>query len=203
MEKIDVRKHLRTACSSENFLQYGEELITIAHLLKKCIGSNYLKELEKQKSLQKKIEYIVNNVKSITNLDRFGEYLTILFEADMLFLNDDRHLNNIAVIRKEDQFRYCPLFDFGAGVLSNTKEYPLDIEPSGLIKNVIARPFNCSFSRQVKAAQALYGKQLELAFTETDIDTALKEIDAYYPNIYATEFRDRIKTCLKIQGKKI
>lgn len=203
MEKLEVRKHQRTGCSSENFLQAGEELITIAHLLKKGVGTHYLKELEKQKNLQKKIAYIVENVERLTGLDRFGEYLTLLFEVDMLFLNDDRHLNNIAVIRKEDGFRYCPLFDFGAGLLSNTREYPLDVTPSGLIRNVVARPFNCGFTRQVHAAQTLYGKQLKWDFTGVDIQKAFEEIDRYYPKIYVAEFRDRIETCIKVQQKKL
>lgn len=203
MEKLEVRKHQRVGCSSENFLKDGEELITIAHLLKKGVGTNYLKELEKQKNLQKKIAYIVDHVERLTGLEQFGEYLTLLFEADMLFLNDDRHLNNIAVIRKEDSFRYCPLFDFGAGLLSNTREYPLDVTPSGLIRNVVARPFNCGFTRQVHAAEALYGKQLEWSFTEMDIAAVFLEIEQYYPLVYAIEFRERVETCIKIQKKKL
>lgn len=203
MERVEVRKHLKIGCSSENFLQTGEELITIANLLKKGIGTKYLKELQKQKNLQKKTAYIVEHVERLTGLDKFGEYLTLLFEADMLFLNDDRHLNNIAVIRNEDHFRYCPLFDFGAGLLSNTGEYLLDISPSGLIGNVVARPFNCSFTRQVHAAQALYGRQLEWDFTEADIEKEFKEADDCYSKAYAAEFRDRIKTCIRIQQKKL
>lgn len=203
MEKLEVRKHQRTGCSSENFLQPDEELITVAHLLKKGVGVNYLKELEKQKNLQNKIAYLVDHVERLTGLDRFGEYLTLLFEVDMLFLNDDRHLNNIAVVRKEDGFRYCPLFDFGSGLLSNTREYPLDVMPSGLIRNVVARPFNCGFTRQVHAAQALYGKQLQWDFGEVDIEAIFEEVDWYYSKIYAVEFRDRVKTCLSIQQKKL
>lgn len=202
MEKLEVRKHLRTGCSSENFLLPGEELITVAHLLKKGIGVNYLKELEKKKTLQKKISYLVDSVKELTGLDRFGSYLTLLFEVDMLFLNDDRHLNNIAIIKKDDTFRYCPLFDFGAALLSNIREYPLDIAPSGLIRNITAKPFNCSFTRQVHAAQALYGNQLYINYTDADIDNTLTEINHYYAQIYVAEFRDRIKTCLGIQQKK-
>ena len=50
MEKVEVRKHQRTGCSSKNFLEAGEELITIAHLLRKGVGASYLKELKKQNS---------------------------------------------------------------------------------------------------------------------------------------------------------
>ena len=203
LEKIEVRKHLRTGCSSENFLPKGEELITIAHLFRQGIGTDYLKILEKQKSLQKKISYIVEQVERLTGLERFGQYLTLLFEADMLFLNDDRHLNNMAVIRKEEGFRYCPLFDFGAGLLSNTREYPLDITPAGLVRNVVARPFHCGFTRQVHATQDLYGRQLEWSFAEGDLAAVFENVDAYYPEVLAAEFRERVETCVKVQGKKL
>lgn len=52
---------------------------------------------------------------SLTELDEFPQYLTLLFEIDTLVLNDDRHLNNIAVIAKDSKFAYCPIFDQGAG----------------------------------------------------------------------------------------
>jgi len=203
MEKVEVRKHQRTGCSSKNFLRADEELITIAHLLRKGVGTGYLKELKKQENLQKKITYLVENVERLTGLDKFGEYLTLLFETDMLFLNDDRHLNNIAIIRNEDGFRYCPLFDFGAGLLSNIREYPLDVVPTGLIRSVAARPFCCGFTRQVHAAQALYGRQLEWDFTEADIDKVFEEVDMYYPVVYAKEYYERVNTCIKVQEKKL
>ena len=53
-----------------------------------------------------------------TGLKEFSQYLTVLFEIDALFLNDDRHLNNIAVIEEKGKFNYCPIFDNGAGLLS-------------------------------------------------------------------------------------
>ena len=59
---------------------------------------------------------MADTTRQLTGLDRFGEYLTALFEADMLFGNEDRHLNNIAVLRRDGAFltpaprtgpRYC------------------------------------------------------------------------------------------------
>lgn len=58
----------------------------------------------------------------------------------MLFGNGDRHLNNIAVLRCGDGFDYCPIFDFGAGLLSNTRDYPMEIEPDALVRQLKAQP---------------------------------------------------------------
>ena len=41
----------------------------------------------------------------------------------MLFCNEDRRLNNIAVLHWGEEFAYCPIFDFGADLLSNTLDY--------------------------------------------------------------------------------
>lgn len=203
LEKVNIHSHPRTVCSSKNFLTEGEELMTLAGLFKKGLGPDYLKDLEKQSNLQKKILFLVENTEKLTGLTRFGEYLTLLFETDMLFLNDDRHLNNIAVIRKEGQFDYCPLFDFGAGLLSNTRDYPLDILPSGLIGKVTAKPFQCNFTRQVHAAQAVFGQQLELGFQTDDIEECFKDIENYYSKRDTADIKDRIRYCLKRQSKKL
>ena len=45
----------------------------------------------------------------LTELEQFGNYLTLLFEVDMLFGNEDRHLNNIAVLRRGEKFDHVPL----------------------------------------------------------------------------------------------
>ena len=44
----------------------------------------------------------------------------LLFEVDALFYNDDRHLNNIALIEQDEKNDYCPIFDNGAGLLCKT-----------------------------------------------------------------------------------
>lgn len=86
----------------------------------------------------------------------------MLFEIDSLFLNDDRHLNNIAVLKENDKYDYCPIFDNGAGLLSDTRLSPMEIDTKSLIKALKARPFNMSFTRQMNSARALYGRQLSM-----------------------------------------
>lgn len=78
----------------------------------------------------------------------------------MLAGNEDRHLNNIAVLCQGEGFDYSPLFDFGAGLLSNTRDYLLAIEPRAHLR-LHALPLGTTFGRQVQAAQTVYGPQLE------------------------------------------
>lgn len=74
-----------------------------------------------------------------TGLEHFPEYLTLIFEVDAFFLNDDRHLNNIAFIEENGKYSYCPIFDNSAALLSNTQLSQMDIESEALISAVTAR----------------------------------------------------------------
>ena len=75
------------------------------------LGYPLKEKLLKLSSDKKRIEYLANATAEITGLKDFPKYLTLIFEVDSLFLNDDRHLNNIAVIEKGGKFSYCPIFD--------------------------------------------------------------------------------------------
>ena len=46
---------------------------------------------------------------------------------DAVFVNEDRHMHNVAVLMSQKgEFSYCPIFDNGAGLLSDTSmDYPL------------------------------------------------------------------------------
>ena len=61
-------------------------------------------------------------------MQNMGEYLTTLFEIDALFLNQDRHLNNIALIRDKFGYKPCPIFDCGASFLLDFALYSPEIE---------------------------------------------------------------------------
>lgn len=181
MERLNVHGRGRTGCSSENFLKEGQSIITLSHLFSRQLGTPLKTKLEGLSSDKKRIQYLAEATAEYTELKEFPQYLTLLFEVDALFLNDDRHLNNIAVIEENGKFKYCPIFDNGAGLLSNIQFSPMDIEPQGLIKDIVARPFNISFTRQINTARSLYGKQLNMPhLTEKDILTELEPLLEYY-----------------------
>lgn len=180
MERINVHGRDRNGCSSADFLQPGESIITLSHLYKRT--SRSLKEaLTRLPSDKQRIEWLAKETAAFTGLEMFPQYLTLLFEVDALFLNDDRHLNNIAVLEKEGRFDYCPIFDNGAGLLSNVQTAPMDIDPAALIRSAKARPFNTTFNRQVIHARNLFGSQLQIPkLTEEAIRRELEEPLTYY-----------------------
>lgn len=202
LERVKVRRYLRTGCSSENFLQQNESIMTIADLLKKGLGPEWQKNINRA-SLKSKIKWLADTIAALTGLTRMGEYLTLIFEMDMLFLNEDRHLNNVAVLRLGESFDYCPIFDFGAGLLSNTRDYPMDILPKALIHSVQARPFNCGFTRQVHAAQEIFSPQLECSFSKADLDSIFDLAEGFYSKRDLPDIKDRIRESIRSQYKKL
>ena len=202
MERLNVHGRDRTGCSSKNFLKNGQSIITLSHLFSRQLGTSLKDKLESLSSDKKRIEYLANATAEYTGLEAFPQYLTLLFEIDALFLNDDRHLNNIAVIEKNGKFDYCPIFDNGAGLLSNTQYSPMDIDPKALIKDVLARPFNTSFNRQANTANTLYGKQLNMPLLKTkDIVAAISPLLEYYPERDRGIITDRVVTCILTRQK--
>ncbi|MBR2042303.1 MAG: hypothetical protein IJ945_08035 [Oscillospiraceae bacterium] len=181
MEKILAHGRERTGCSSRNFSE-GYSIITVNHLLSRHLGTPLKDKLESLKSDKKRIEYLAEKTKEVTGLEFFPQYLTLLFEIDAMFLNDDRHLNNIAVLEKDGKYDYCPIFDNGAGLLSDTQMSPMDIEPKGLIRLLTARPFGATFNRQRNTAESLYGKQLVMPkLIKKEILEELEPLLEYYP----------------------
>lgn len=203
MERVNAHGRDRTGCSSHNFLKEGQSIITLSHLLGRNLGSPLKEKLIKLSSDKKRIEYITDATKDYTGLDDFGKYLCLLFEIDALFLNDDRHLNNIAVIEKDGKYDYCPIFDNGAGLLSDIRTLPFDISPKAIISMLKSKPFNMSFNRQKNTVENIYGKQLDIEkFTENYITEELQPLLKYYPERDRGFISDRVTECILTRQKK-
>ena len=203
LEKAVVHGNERTVCSSRNFLKKGQSVITLSHLFKRISETPLSSKLNSLSSDRKRIEYLADTVAEYTQLEFFPQYLTLLFEIDALFLNDDRHLNNIAVIEENGSFDYCPVFDNGAGLLSNAHLSPMDISAKGLIPQLYARPFMTTFNRQRNTAQKLFGRQLSMPlFSRSDITDLLEPMLGFYPVRDRGIIRDRITECILFRQKQ-
>lgn len=204
MERLQVHGRERTGCSSRNFLEPGQALITVNRLLSSHLGKSLREKLIRLSSDKKRIAYLAEMTAEITGLEQFPQYLTLLFEVDALFCNDDRHLNNIAVIEQNGKYDYCPIFDNGAGLLSNTQLSRMDISPPALISALRARPFNTTFTRQMNTARSLYGTQLTIPkLAPNDVQKVLQPILEYYPQRDRGIIADRVEACILTRQKKL
>ena len=202
MEKMHVRGRERNGCASRNFLKAGQSLITVNRLLSRHLGIPVKQKMMRLSSDIKRIAYLADATAEYTGLVDFHRYLTLLFEIDALFCNDDRHLNNIAVIEHAKGYDYCPIFDNGAGLLSNTQISQMSISPKALVAVLYARPFNTTFTRQMNSARKLFGKQLimpKLNFTE--IRDTLQPLLEYYAERDRGIITNRVTDCILLRQK--
>lgn len=199
--QMEYNRFVYNGCCSQDFLTEHETLLTLPRLFQMYLNEDLISECERLDYTEEDcLRHIVDNVIELTGLKDFGAYLTRMLEMDMFFLNEDRHLHNIAVIYNEitEEYRYCPIFDNGGTLFSDTKMYyPLDRSLSECREVITARPISPSFEDQVNAAEDLYGQQLSFSFTENDIAKIAKS--ALEQNIYEKEVVLRVKTILEEQ----
>lgn len=79
----------------------------------------------------------------------------------------------------------------------------MEIQPRALLRQLIARPLNTTFPRQVSAARLVYGPQLQIGFTSEDVTEALAEPLEYYAERDRAYLADRVKTCIRVMEKKL
>ena len=202
IDSVDVHRTKRNASVSSNFLGEGQSIQTAYHILKRVLGPDYQKVLADEKTIPNKLKKIVDTVKEISGLQDFGQYLTLLFEVDALIANEDRHLNNIAIIEENGRYQYCPLFDNGEGFMLDNVKYPFDIETKSLMKHLRAKPFQCRFGTLLSAARDLYGSQLEISCTPDQVSEIIEKYLEWYQPMFRPFLKERIMDVVILQMKK-
>ncbi|MBS6194610.1 MAG: hypothetical protein KH828_03380 [Clostridiales bacterium] len=198
-EEIVWKNQVYRGCSSNSFLQEGEEIWTCERLFQKFYGGSLVKNMA-GKEIGEKVRYLTTSIESITGIKNFGKYVTMLLELDAFFLNEDRHTHNIAVIRSGNgDFRLCPVFDNGAALFSDTvNDYLAGASLESFYEKIEAKPFDRDFDLQMDAAEEMYGQQLQLNFTQKDVEACLKTYEPYYEK----SVTERIEEILRIQQRK-
>ncbi len=150
---------------------------------------------------KKRLEFLVDNVKKITKIQNFGVYMNKLLTIDALFLNEDRHTHNIAVLMNDKQeYKLCPIFDNGAGLLSDIMiDYSLDGDIYEEIGSVNAKTISLSFDEALHASEVLYGMNFEPRFSKDDVMKILYSKDV---NIYSEKIREKVERILFEQMRK-
>ena len=142
---------------------------------------------------------LVEQVERVTGLRNFGTYMNQLFTIDALFLNEDRHTHNMAVLMDgEGRFSLCPVFDNGGALLSDTAmDYPLSEDPVVLMREVKAKTISTDFDEQLDISEKLYGRNLRFHFTKKQVVELLGNAVEY-----EEEIRDRVASILYLQMDK-
>ena len=201
-EPVMIRSSDKTyvGCRSKNFRQEGEMLLPLEKLHRAYHGVGLAKKLAEIPEVEERIRYTVSFVEETTGLTDFDVYLSTLLELDAFILNEDRHTNNIAVIRneKDGSFRLGPVFDNGLSLLSDLNDYPLDRDLYECITAVQAKPFSTDFAEQTEAASQLYGSRLKFGFTKEQLRQKMQELGDYYDG----ETLERVERTILEQMRK-
>lgn len=136
----------QTGCRSKNFLNNEEELVTIYRLYFNEYGKDLSQVINGMDEMEERIDYVIRFVQKSCGIDIF-DYLRKIFTVDMITLNEDRHLNNIALVFDGNSFKPSPIFDNGLSLLTGNQSVNWNLPVSENVKRVIARPFSGSHEK--------------------------------------------------------
>lgn len=199
--EIRYKSKIFTGSKSNNFLEEGFEIVTLERLFKTYYGKSLHQALWTIREPKDRLSFLVSSVERITGLKDFGKYMNKILTIDAVFLNEDRHTHNIAVLKKSNnEFELCPIFDNGAGLLSDiTMDYPLSCDIYKLIDSVKGKTISENLEEQMEASEDLYGMNIKFKFTKKDIEDILAKEEV---KIYSDEIINRVRSVLFEQMRR-
>lgn len=199
LEQIKYKRQIYNGVRSRTFIDGDWQIITLERLFKNVYNESLTSVLWHMSDVKERLEFLVNSIKNITGLNNWGEYICRLFTIDAFFLNEDRHMHNIAVLMNgKGDYKYCPVFDNGAGLLSDTTmDYPMEQDIYQMISEVKSKSVSQNFDEQLDVAENLYGQNLQFLFTKKNVSDIVNNADMYPP-----EERKRVELIIYSQMNK-
>lgn len=176
---IKYKENELKGCVSKNFVPDSYDLITLEKLGLAYRNASIGEFLARPGFAEDRIDVVMKFLHEL-KIQGVEKYMTTLMELDSLTLNDDRHTNNIAFLRKDNILIPAPIFDNGGAFLSNTMEYSMRYNPRYLTTNVSAKPFSQSFEKQKRIFEDMYGKYFKTSFSKNDLRACLDYASAVY-----------------------
>lgn len=175
----------KRGCRSKDFLAENESLLTFYRLYYSEFGGNLAEKLAKIATMEERISFTLKMVRSIIGLD-VTDYLKKVLMLNMIVLNEDRHVNNLAVIFDGTDFRAAPIFDNGVSLLTANVSVNWHFPMEENVKRVIARPFSGSHKKMYEYLGKGFSVNWEafLHWLDGQEDTKEKEVFRYQAQRY-------------------
>ena len=198
-EQIKYKRQIYNGVRSRTFIDEDWQIITLERLFKNVYNESLTSVLWHMSDVKERLEFLVNAIKNITGLNNWGGYICRLFTIDAFFLNEDRHMHNIAVLMNgKGEYKYCSVFDNGAGLLSDTTmDYPMEQDIYQMISEVKSKSVSQDFDEQLDVAENLYGQNLQFLFTKKNVSDIVNNAD-----MYPLEERKRVELIIYSQMNK-
>lgn len=180
LDTISYNGQIFNACKSRDFTK-GWQLITLERLFKQMYGKGLNNMIYSVSDHVKRLELIVDQVERTTGIAGFGRYMCKTLSIDAFILNEDRHTHNLAVLTdNRGNFKLSPIFDNGAGLLSDTTlSYPMGRDLIAYIDKVKPKTFCDDFAEQVDIAERLYGRTLTFDFGYNEVRDIVDPAEQY------------------------
>ena len=180
--------HCRNACISDDFSQ-GLVEVSLGSLIEQFTGS--VIDLSKYCSIADRILAVYEPLQDLIEYDVFLQYLNKLISLDAVLFNEDRHLYNIGFLVDESGLKPAPIFDCGAGLLSDSSiDYPFEMPIEVCLRRIKAKPFSTSFKKQVHFFNTL----CKCPFSVKSISLDLADLE----KAYNTKVLNRALNVLKV-----
>ena len=205
-----------TGCASRNFRMDDYDLIPLERIFTQYTSFGLAGQLGKIHEVKDRVEFTVNALESYTGINDFGIYLSKLIEIDALFLNEDRHTNNISLLydSKRPEGKQCflpPYYDFGAALFSDTmQDYPVSRKDDlfnqydRYVADIKAKPFSGNFDEQLDTVQELYGANLQFNMSRQEATNLYRDliVRENLECLYSREILERVELTLRMQFRK-
>jgi len=197
-ELIKHKGSIFNGCKSRTFADNLQE-VTLERLFKTLCGKSLNSMIYSVEDHRERFVNLVNRIEELTEVSGWGIYINKMVTIDALFLNEDRHTHNIALLWDgKERYKTCPFYDHGAALLSDTTlDYPIGCDIYEEMTKVKSKTICTSFEEQLDISEELYGRNIEFYWTEKDVDCILGKLD-----MYSKEIRERVKELLMQQRRK-
>jgi len=199
-EKIKYKKNVYRGVKSQSFIRNDWQIVTLERLFKNRYGKSLYEELWHIDGVDERAGFLVDQVRIMTGLADFDKYFNKLMTVDAFFLNEDRHMHNIAVMmNSKGEFDYCRIFDNGACLLSDTTlDYPLGEDVYDLMDESQSKTISRDYDEQLDASEKMAGHNIKFSFTRKDVELLLGECT----DLYGKEIVGRVEKILLYQMRK-
>lgn len=171
-------------CRSKSFNSKNLDIIPLEKFVRLLSMMGLATIMSKFNKVADRIEYISDFVIKNTNITDFNEYLSNLLFLDALFLNEDRHTNNIVLMRNVElnEWKMAPIFDMGAALFSDTRgDYPLSTDLEMCYETIKAKPFSEDFDEQLDEAERICISTIRFDFKGRTIGSIIDDIISDVP----------------------
>ncbi|OAH58704.1 hypothetical protein AWH48_17085 [Domibacillus aminovorans] len=146
--------HESIGCYSNDFRGLQKQEVSLERLFESNFESTSDIFDNKNYSTVDKFQALTEKIHVFTGLDT-RKALARMLAFDAFILNEDRHTNNILFLyhTKENTWQLAPMFDHGLSLLSDVKDYPMNVDVRILKRKVKAKPFNRAFNKQLSLYQ--------------------------------------------------